>query len=311
MILFMYYKVKLLEIISPLLYYTFFQIHKRTNRIKGARIIYYHEVDKNIFEKHIKYIRQNYDIISLDELLECIKNDKIIPDNSVIITFDDGYKSLYYNVYPIVKKYKIPITIYVVPDVVNKKIPFWWDVIDNIKKIDKNIPNVTQLKNMPNEEKEKIVNSYRDEKPDLYAEHNSLDWNQINEMIESKLVSIQSHSSTHPILTQMSYDEVSVEIKKSKQNIQDKTGTEVVHFAYPSGKFVEEYIPLLEEHGYESAVILKPGIISRKTNPYLLARIFSGNINTYLLALQLELFYSRFYRVYFRIKRFTRKLLST
>ena len=64
------------------------------------------------FKNQIKYIKKNYNIISLEELL----NLKKIPNRSVLLTFDDGYLDHYKNVFPILKKEKLSGTFFA-PDV--------------------------------------------------------------------------------------------------------------------------------------------------------------------------------------------------
>ena len=60
------------------------------------------------FEMQMKYFCQNYEIISLDGLVECIKQGKPLPEKAVVITFDDGYKDNYCYARPILKKYHVP-----------------------------------------------------------------------------------------------------------------------------------------------------------------------------------------------------------
>jgi len=93
---------------------------------KGLRILMYHRIanDKTklcvtpeMFEKHLQYLKQNYNVINFWELY---KNPNEINDNSVIITFDDGYLDNYTNALPLLKKYNLPATVFLVTDLIGK-----------------------------------------------------------------------------------------------------------------------------------------------------------------------------------------------
>lgn len=61
------------------------------------------------FEQQMHWLMDNgYHFISIDDILKYRKDGKALPAKAVLITFDDGYQSVYANAYPILKKYKIP-----------------------------------------------------------------------------------------------------------------------------------------------------------------------------------------------------------
>ena len=72
--------------------------------------IYY--LEPTMFEKHIKFLKKNYNIISMKEFIDFLNNRLELPDRSVLITIDDGYKSIYKKAYPIIKKYRVPVTLF-------------------------------------------------------------------------------------------------------------------------------------------------------------------------------------------------------
>jgi peptidoglycan/xylan/chitin deacetylase (PgdA/CDA1 family) len=83
------------------------------------------------FSKQMGYLeRRSYRVISLTELAEGIKSNKIFPHNTVVITIDDGYKDNFIYAYPILKKHNFPATIFIIPSRIGKKNDFmnWQDV---------------------------------------------------------------------------------------------------------------------------------------------------------------------------------------
>ena len=78
-------------------------------------------VSPESFEKQMRFLRERkYNIVSLEELADLIKNKEKIPFKTVAITFDDGYLDNYTHAYPVLKKYNIPAAIFVVINRVGK-----------------------------------------------------------------------------------------------------------------------------------------------------------------------------------------------
>lgn len=73
------------------------------------------------FEAQVKLLlASNYIFITPNDLYLGLKGKKELPQKSVIITFDDGYGDFYTDAYPIIKKYKIPATVFMSTGLVNR-----------------------------------------------------------------------------------------------------------------------------------------------------------------------------------------------
>lgn len=97
----------------------------RDQNINEFTILSYHEIadkseilDSNYavtpahFDEQIHWLIDNgFHFISIDDILNYRNNAKPLPDKAVLLTFDDGYHSVYTNAYPIIKQYKIPTVI--------------------------------------------------------------------------------------------------------------------------------------------------------------------------------------------------------
>lgn len=67
------------------------------------------------FERQMCYLKEHrYNVVTLEALAELIKNKKKIPPRSIAITFDDGYQNNYTFAYPVLKKYNLPATIFII-----------------------------------------------------------------------------------------------------------------------------------------------------------------------------------------------------
>ncbi len=77
-------------------------------------------VNTEQFETQMKYLaEQGYHSITPTEMLDAWENGAELPEKPVIITFDDGYVDNYSNAFPILQKYNLKATIFLISDYVN------------------------------------------------------------------------------------------------------------------------------------------------------------------------------------------------
>lgn len=88
---------------------------------KKVTIISYHNPTVAVFLSHIEYLMKKYVIISMNDFLSKVN----LPNNSLIITFDDGHKGNV-ELLPLIKKYNLTPVIYLCSQVVATNHPFWW-----------------------------------------------------------------------------------------------------------------------------------------------------------------------------------------
>ena len=118
----------------------FLKPYKAADSESGFKItvLNYHKIDDmNIslsippkeFDAQMKYLKDNdYHTITPNELYAALEGTGELPENPVLITFDDGYADNYTNAYPILKKYGFKATIFVISDFVDKmEHYFTWD----------------------------------------------------------------------------------------------------------------------------------------------------------------------------------------
>jgi len=66
------------------------------------------------FREQLAFLRDNnYRVISLEQLVDSLKNGNQLPDRAVVITIDDGYRSVYENAWPLLKEFGYPFTVFI------------------------------------------------------------------------------------------------------------------------------------------------------------------------------------------------------
>lgn len=73
-------------------------------------------ISPKVFAEHMAYLKQHHQVIDLDTALTMLKNNEPLPNKSVVITFDDGYKNIFENGHPILEKYQFPYTVFINPE---------------------------------------------------------------------------------------------------------------------------------------------------------------------------------------------------
>ena len=87
-----------------------------------ATILIYHKfnnprspstsIDIETFEAQLKFLKEhNYNVLSMNQFLDGLKKGHF-PPRSVLITIDDGYKSVFRYAFPVLKKYGFPFTVF-------------------------------------------------------------------------------------------------------------------------------------------------------------------------------------------------------
>ena len=101
-------------------------------------ILNYHRVDNKDdnpltlkvadFEAQIKFlVDSGYSVVTPDELVDARQGGKSLPKNPVVICFDDGHDDIYKNVFPILQKYKVRATVFVVTNHIGMSDFLNWD----------------------------------------------------------------------------------------------------------------------------------------------------------------------------------------
>lgn len=250
------------------------------------------------FDWQMALVRRYFTPLSLSEGVERLKAGTL-PPNAVCVTFDDGYLNNLTLAQPVLQKYAIPATVYVATAFSDGH-NMWNDRVLHLF----SQPSGSQL--VLSEGAQPITISEGDERREqaysllgklkyleptlrlnevdkLYAlnpdiqEQNTLMMSpsQIKEL--SNLgVDIGAHTQNHPILKVLKNEQQHEEISNSKNLLEQWTGKQVRHFAYPNGVWQKDLdqhtVDIVEQLGFESAVITNWGVGLKDTSQFLLPR---------------------------------------
>jgi len=191
------------------------------------------------FKEQMWYLKKFCDVISLQDVCDIYVQKKEMKRRRrphIVITLDDGYYDNYQNAYPILKKFKLPATIFLVTG-----------FIDTGKKM-------LYYENMST--------------PDM------LNWEEVRRMKDSG-ITFCPHTETHPHLRELSRLEQAAEIKNSMYTLVKNisAGREARIFSYTYGEYNEVTLDVLRELGVKLAVTVNGGINTLNDKPLELRRL--------------------------------------
>jgi peptidoglycan/xylan/chitin deacetylase (PgdA/CDA1 family) len=279
------------------------------------------------FRKQIAYIKKHYKVKSLHQVINHIRNNSDRGKDFVTITFDDGYRDIYTNAYPVLKKYCIPATIFLISHCTGTNTPVWWDRLaeilntalenpDTIRKINEIFPRdigrkfkqiykgplinrkkiihllISWFKYIEGEERDIIIRNLEEKifRGQKFQNDKMLTLDQIEEMTESN-ITFGSHTITHPILTKVRGERARREIIGSKSELERKINKPVASFAYPNGEesdFDDNIKKMVKEAGFRCGCTLIRGSNSSNDDLFSLKRVWIGQFPSYVFKAKLS-----------------------
>jgi len=92
-------------------------------------LIYHHVSEKSpastsvtpaVFKEHLTYLADNgFRVMDLPTVVQAINSGSDLPDSVVVLTFDDGYESVYSEAFPLLQEHGWPFTVFVCPDAID------------------------------------------------------------------------------------------------------------------------------------------------------------------------------------------------
>ena len=235
------------------------------------------------FERQMEYLVGHYHVVSMAELMEIKSASRNLPSNAVVVTFDDAYRDFQENAWPILKRLKLPVTLFVATSYPgNPDKLFWWDrlyhAIWNSEFVDwletlagrfplrsdqekvQSLRNLREyVKSMPHIEAMKFVDSVYDQlKPPRYK-NEVLDWDALRRLVQEG-VTLGPHTQTHPLMNQISSKDAYQELVGSMEDLEREVGEVMPIFAYPGGGLNNRVVEILRQEDVQIGFTTLRGI---------------------------------------------------
>ena len=266
-------------------------------------------VRRSVFENQLRMLKRCCAVLPLPEVIDRIDRGAPLPRRCVALTFDDGYRDFSTLAWPLLRRYRLPATLFVTVQALERGF-LWPDLLRHairhtkathvtLKTLEATGPWTARLTNqaerlqavqqlsarlkvLRHDEKENVLQALVD---NLFDDRGSpdaslpsrltLSWQELETLVSEGL-DIGAHTMTHPSLAYLPEHEAAEEIRLSRQVLEQRLGKPIAHFCYPHGTASDvspQVQRLVQAAGFRSACTTLNGINRCSTDRFLLKRI--------------------------------------
>jgi peptidoglycan/xylan/chitin deacetylase (PgdA/CDA1 family) len=219
------------------------------------------------FEQHCRLIRESCDPIGAADLLAALSLGAPLPPRAVLVTFDDGYRSVLTLAKPILERYRIPAVVFACSAPIERGSLFWYDAVARAR----GEGEVQRLKSVPFDDWRTSTEPFdvRVAADDAYA---PLSVEDLRSLAATPGIEIGGHTAEHPILARASGDEQTRQVFDDKRALESWTDRPVRLFSYPNGRPQIDYTAatsaIVRRCGYEAAFTTESAYVSASGDRY-------------------------------------------
>lgn len=186
---------------------------------------------------------RGYSTIRLTDVADCLDTGTAFPERTFVLTFDDGYRSVFDAAFPVLRDLGMTATVFLTVGARPSSDP---DDGDSFRPAD-------------------------DERLPSMSGRDMLSWGEIRRMADEG-IDLGGHTLTHPMLPTLSADAAEREIRESQRRVESAANVPVESFAYPDGRFDDAARDLVRRF-YRCAVGTRLGLTTLRSDPWALERI--------------------------------------
>jgi peptidoglycan/xylan/chitin deacetylase (PgdA/CDA1 family) len=253
-----------------------------------GRILMYHGIapeDAQKLTAQLRYLVRHFKVVSLETMVNRLANDAAPKANEIVLTFDDGLRNNASVVYPLLRHLQAPATFFVCPGLVEAGTWLWnHEVRCRLQRLA--TPALAELRTRllaPGTTVEGIVEwmktlrlpqrrqaeeIIRQATPDFrptpsqQAAFDMMSWDDLL-ALDPRLITVGSHTMSHPILTTLTAQEIELELLESRRRLEQRLQRTVDFFCYPNGSYdVRAYQAV--KKAYRAAVTTESGVVDRR-----------------------------------------------
>jgi peptidoglycan/xylan/chitin deacetylase (PgdA/CDA1 family) len=262
----------------------------RRDRFPGVAVLCYHglraddlpvgtmafeqlHVRAGEFAGHCRLIRECCDPISPRQWLSARAKGEELPRRPVLVTFDDGYRSVLTLGLPLLRKYEIPAALFVCTEPCRQRRLFWHDAVARASG-EQAVLEAKQLDYASwRSLSEQHATPVTDDAPDA-----PLTIDDLRQLTKSGLIEIGGHTANHAILARADLAQQREEVLNNKLELEAWLHHSVSLFSYPNGEPERDYTTdtaqLISESGFRMAFTTRHRFAGPEESPWELSRLF-------------------------------------
>jgi peptidoglycan/xylan/chitin deacetylase (PgdA/CDA1 family) len=253
------------------------------------------------FDDQLRAFRRRCNFVSMQDVLAA-RAGATLPPRALLVTFDDAYHDFASHAWPIMRRYDVPVTLFV-PTAFpgDRRRCFWWDRLAHLLAhwpVERAFPGPNGDIDLANaHERTAMMRQLRDHVKSMphatameyvdrlcavasadaaLKDNHVLSWDELRSLSQQG-VTLAAHTQTHPLMHRITSAEAHAEVTGSLRDLQREIGTVLPVFAYPSGGFSDEVFEVLRSASVALAFSTCRGLNQLENcNPLALRRINVG-----------------------------------
>lgn len=249
----------------------------------------------DVLAENLIWLQRNFRIVKLGEMVESLESGRA-PDarGEIALTFDDGLRNQALQAYPVLRSLGLPATIFVCPGLIDEGSWMWNH--DARARLSRLSPEellrfadlvagnqlsgravVEAMKFIPAERRRELHKQIQQATPDFVPtpdERTSSDlmtWEELKGL-DPELITIGSHTVSHPILPELDEVELAFEIQASREMLEERLGRQVDLFCYPNGAS-DVRAHRIVARVYRAAVLTREGRVGTAVDRFAIPRL--------------------------------------
>ena len=226
------------------------------HRRAGQRlaVLAYHAVDDPArFAAQLDHLTRWAHPLSLDAVVAAVRGRRGLPEGAVLVTFDDGARSVYDEALPRLRERGIPAAAFVVTGLLDTDEPYWWTEVEALA-AGEAASLVRRLKAMPDDDRLATIAELRRVATTPAPRVPQLHRHELG-ALESAGIAVGNHSHTHPCLPRCADARIRAEVTDAHAVLTNALGHPPVAFAYPNGDCDARTRQVVHECGYDVAFL--------------------------------------------------------
>jgi peptidoglycan/xylan/chitin deacetylase (PgdA/CDA1 family) len=245
------------------------------------------------FERAMRYVRRQFEVVPLAALADELQSSRPQLGGKLAITFDDGLRNNISVAYPILQRLGLPATFFVCPALLERGSWLWnQEARQRLRRLQRGaLAELAQeagapadvegfvdwMKKQDRAGRQRVEERIRHATREFSAtadEHHEFDLARWDELarLDPEVVTIGSHTLTHPILTTLAPEELRQEVEESRRVLEAVLQRTVDQFAYPNGD-VDATVHACVRATYRSAVSVEEGLVAAGCDRHMIPRI--------------------------------------
>lgn len=237
-------------------------LFRRAARRRLTVLAYHGVEDPARFSEHLDHLLDHARPVGLSDLLAATSGGPALPPRPVLVTFDDGDRSLL-DAAPLLRARGIPAAVFPVASLLDGDVPPWWREVEDLlaagARPGPDLPAaapalIRLMKALPDPERRAVLARLREGAPAAPPPRPQLRAAELPEL-EAAGIEVGNHTWSHPCLPRCDAALVEEEVLQAHDALAEALGHPPRAFAYPNGDHDPRAEALLARLGYRAAFL--------------------------------------------------------